>query len=143
LRVGAAPTILGGAARRTDVCTRSCAAFGHCADLPRTGLLVCNLNAHYKIDTPTWIAWTNIVRRSADAVRIGRCWWRWPTGVSPQGCGCAAVTAARVVSRAPQVLWLLGDAPQTERHLRREWANAGLAPANLFFSGADQQGWVP
>ena len=24
-----------------------------------------------------------------------------------------------------QVLWLLGDAPQTERHLRREWANAG------------------
>ena len=32
---------------------------------------MCNLNAHYKIDTPTWIAWTNIVRRSADAVRIG------------------------------------------------------------------------
>lgn len=40
-----------------------------------------------------------------------------------------------------QVLWLLGDAPQTERHLRREWANAGLAPAKLFFSGADQQGY--
>lgn len=42
-----------------------------------------------------------------------------------------------------QVLWLLGDAPQTERHLRREWANAGLAPAKLFFSGADQQGTRP
>ena len=50
-----------------NMCTQSCS--GHCADLPRTGLLVCNLNAHYKIDTPTWIAWTNIVRRSADAVR--------------------------------------------------------------------------
>jgi hypothetical protein len=54
--------------RGSLICARK-AAFGHCADLPRTGLLVCNLNAHYKIDTPTWIAWTNIIRRSADAVR--------------------------------------------------------------------------
>ena len=69
------------------------------ADLPRTGLLVCNLNAHYKIDVPIWRTWTNIIRRSADAVRAA-CGTRRLRQCNVTDCAGAVAARRRAADRA-------------------------------------------